>query len=467
MKRGKTRLIAAAAVLVLATTSIQPAFAAGERTRFVDVPAQSWYAPKLMALEAGGDLSFRYRNKLAPESPATTEQFCELLLEIMNVWCRPPQRGESWEVPVLEKVTELTGMQVNPGTITRDLAAEMIVRSLQLPVGQPSVWENYYMEDVSDAALAVTEAGIMSGCVIEGKTVFSGHSPLTNAQMMAVGANVKEYLTSTGASSNEASFECPYYEGIIDGGTYLREDTPLITQPKTKEDWCRVFDYMALHELTTITLTYPVPYTEEWKTQVRETLSNVLSTYFYERPEYFHYGSKIRMLYKDTEAGHELTVSMLPRDEKLSLEQELQMRREAWAKAIAVRNELYASGSLSTEMTEKQRAEVLINWVDKNTIYKDDGTMTGHSAWSVFTRGYGVCDAYSSAYQMLLDLEGIQNWGIMGKAKSNNGTTGLHHWTAMILDGVLCYSDATWNDSSKGGYFGVSEQALRKTHSWT
>lgn len=142
-------------------------------------------------------------------------------------------------------------------------------------------------------------------------------------------------------------------------------------------------------------------------------------------------------------------------------------RREAFAVAVAVHKGLYASGTVTERMSETERAKAMLAWVLNHASYKDSGDNLSHTAWSIFERGTGVCDAYSSALQLLLSIDGIQCWGQKGSSKLDGVT---HHWTVAVLDGEKLNIDATWCEDAGRGYryeyFAVTDGQLSRTHVW-
>ncbi|MBE5809124.1 MAG: hypothetical protein E7317_12405 [Clostridiales bacterium] len=77
----------------------------------------------------------------------------------------------------------------------------------------------------------------------------------------------------------------------------------------------------------------------------------------------------------------------------------------------------------------------LHDYVTMHTYY--DLTYEYYGADGVFARGYGVCDSYSKAYEMLLTEAGITSQRITG---------GGHAWNAVKLEGTWYHVDCTWDD---------------------
>lgn len=137
-------------------------------------------------------------------------------------------------------------------------------------------------------------------------------------------------------------------------------------------------------------------------------------------------------------------------------------RTAALDAAIAVHDQLWANGQISSSMTEREKARVYYTWVCENCVYdysaRDDSI--SHIAYSLFQNGTAVCDGYTGAYNLLLKLEGIDC-----TALSNDS----HIWTVAILDGTPYHIDTTWGDSGSSisyTFFAMTAEQSRVYHSW-
>ncbi len=84
-----------------------------------------------------------------------------------------------------------------------------------------------------------------------------------------------------------------------------------------------------------------------------------------------------------------------------------------------------------------------------NVIEKIDGVYKvtpAHDATGVLLNGKGVCEAYASAYQLCLEILGVENY-IM------TSSDGAHVWNRVKLDGKWYHVDVTWNDTTDNTFF--------------
>ena len=116
-----------------------------------------------------------------------------------------------------------------------------------------------------------------------------------------------------------------------------------------------------------------------------------------------------------------------------------------------------------TDGSDYQKALWLHDWLLDQLEY--DNTLKWSSAESALTRGLGTCQAYESAYSMLLSTAGIEN------AETRDTFDG-HTWNAMKLDGEWYQVDCTWDDSSDNWYnfdqrrlyFGLTDELMAVAH---
>lgn len=133
---------------------------------------------------------------------------------------------------------------------------------------------------------------------------------------------------------------------------------------------------------------------------------------------------------------------------------------EAFKAAQEIVDSLYATAQLRADMTEYEKAEVLYYWVVDNTDYDWDSFYGIQRelpfAWlsyGVVIRHLATCGGYTSAYNLLLRLEGIE---------CSTQRMPDHIWSVAILDGTLYHIDTTWSDwkqiEEDGSWFGMTPE---------
>ena len=149
--------------------------------------------------------------------------------------------------------------------------------------------------------------------------------------------------------------------------------------------------------------------------------------------------------------------------------------REILARCREVLGELITDG-----MTDFEKELAVHDWIVEQGSY--DQTVYSNSAHSgrtgyrdpygILAGGYGNCMGYSSTFQLLMELCGVECITVVGAAF---GSREDHAWNMVRLDGEWYCVDVTWDDPSLGGgsaavhhrYFNVTSDWMRQTdHQW-
>ena len=138
-------------------------------------------------------------------------------------------------------------------------------------------------------------------------------------------------------------------------------------------------------------------------------------------------------------------------------------------------------GELITEdMTDFEKELAVHDWIVEHgsydqTVYNNPGHSgrTGYrDPYGILVGGYGNCLGYSTTFQLLMDLCGVECVTVVGAAF---GSTEDHAWNMVKLDGAWYCVDVTWDDPTMGNansvmnhrYFNVTSQHMRDTdHQW-
>lgn len=121
-------------------------------------------------------------------------------------------------------------------------------------------------------------------------------------------------------------------------------------------------------------------------------------------------------------------------------------------------------------MSDRKKARVLHNWLVNNGHY--DETKTVYDMEALLTKGYGVCEAYTYAYEELLSRAKVACGHISSDSMS-------HIWNVIRLDGKWYHADVTWDDPGNGPkeappisgnentrYYLVNDSQLKQDHQW-
>ena len=123
--------------------------------------------------------------------------------------------------------------------------------------------------------------------------------------------------------------------------------------------------------------------------------------------------------------------------------------------------------TVTPSMTEAEKVKAIHDYIVRNTVYKLGNYLTHsepHLASTVVFKGYGVCDAYSGAFKILMNALGIECNMIYGDVPQ-----GPHAWNQVKIDGVWYNIDVTWGDADTGDriyydYFCKSDSSFGRDH---
>ncbi len=148
--------------------------------------------------------------------------------------------------------------------------------------------------------------------------------------------------------------------------------------------------------------------------------------------------------------------------------------REILERCREVLGEVLTEGMSAYEM-ELAVHDWLVEWGSYDRTVYDNLNHSGRTGyrdpWGMLVGGYGNCLGYSSTFQLLMDLSGVECITVVGAAF---GSREDHAWNMVKLDGEWYCVDVTWDDptgAARNGrhhrYFNVTSADLRETdHQW-
>lgn len=148
--------------------------------------------------------------------------------------------------------------------------------------------------------------------------------------------------------------------------------------------------------------------------------------------------------------------------------------REILERCREVLGEVLTEGMSAYEI-ELAVHDWLVEWGSYDRTVYDNPNHSGRTGyrnpWGMLVGGYGNCLGYSSTFQLLMDLSGVECITVVGAAF---GSREDHAWNMVKLDGEWYCVDVTWDDptgAARNGrhhrYFNVTSAYLRETdHQW-
>lgn len=436
------------AALFLCGSLTLPANAVSYR-QFSDVAPDTWYAKAAESINDAGIMPPGYEGCFSPATSVTVAEFSYSLLRSQGRGEVVSEPREAWGSAYLREMSRIMGEELADGPITRLQAAKMIAAVKQFPLGGKGQAQPF-ADTHAPAAVAVHREGIISGITKDGQLIFAGDETLNRAQMAVI---IDRLRIDQGSSSKSSLYAGPD-SFLIDPNIALPEE------PKTSADFRQVMEYMVANDLVSLTLAYKGDKPKDFMADTKQILSDTLHDLRYERSEYFSYFPKTSLRTRPSESGYTLTIALAAAEG--DTDEMLARRREAFTMARTTLDELYQAGTLTSHMSDRERAKAITSWVATNTKYVDNNARIDHTAWCVFVNGTGVCDGFSSALQLMLSLDNIQCWGQFGHVKQNGEP---HQWTLALIDGEVFGIDAVRYPTSPAA-FGMTKVDMEQFYTF-
>ncbi len=249
--------------------------------------------------------------------------------------------------------------------------------------------------------------------------------------------------------------------------TLTLENTHFPAEPRTVEDFRKLFLYMGNENLLEIELHYPDSYEANFQnsSEIQNNCSTAFDAIVVEYVDLFSGISKAD--YKMI--GNSLSSSLIIKLSSQYVSDEDLLMQQAYFEESArtINNTLYEENKLTHYMTDTEKAEVLFEYVTQNLAYDTEVFYESYTGYGATKNHYAVCQGYTALYNYLLKLNDIYCIGQSGYVISDNAP---HIWTVALLDGATSYSDVTFGDPTpdRAGYtdyqyFNASKEFLSKT----
>ena len=129
---------------------------------------------------------------------------------------------------------------------------------------------------------------------------------------------------------------------------------------------------------------------------------------------------------------------------------------------------------VTEEMSPYQRERAVYGWLTANVAYDQrhydpisGAPRESYTPYNPLTEGQGVCLGFASAFQLLMDMCGVECITVVGAAY---GSRDDHAWNMVRLDGEWYCADPTWDcgvSQHRWRFFNVTSDAMaRSNHQW-
>ncbi len=245
------------------------------------------------------------------------------------------------------------------------------------------------------------------------------------------------------------------------------------TLPITEEDFAQLFLYMTKnnifeHRVHLINARFDVAITPEFK----EKMANGFKLASHKYPEYMAYTHSYN--YTTSGAGLGCYVTFSIQSDAYTFEEIKQMQLLFQLRTKGYLDALKKQGKFSDDMTQREKAKAIYEWVILFADYDLDYNKVSHTGFGLLDNKYAVCEGYAATYNMMCRLAGINIQGCVGEPKGNSEKN-THMWSLAELDGVRVHIDTTWGDPTNPSlpedyidyaYFALDSEVMKDDHSW-
>lgn len=130
----------------------------------------------------------------------------------------------------------------------------------------------------------------------------------------------------------------------------------------------------------------------------------------------------------------------------------------------------YVAQACSRFPSDYGRALALHDELVRHSSYQKErlGRLRTAVVTDLLLEGKGVCEGYTHTYRLLLDMAGIENRYVAGKANGER-----HSWNLVKLEGRWIHVDCTYDDPLPDvagrawhSHFGLPDSMISRTHTW-
>lgn len=240
----------------------------------------------------------------------------------------------------------------------------------------------------------------------------------------------------------------------------------LLHNPTDFESFVKIFYYMNYHIIDEVELTYSAEHIDFENSNIKQEIFDMIKkarTYAYN--SYPEIMSLREVLSIGGNIHDDSATIRLKLNTNIVNRSDVDSRRKDFDKeSYQLARELIDKGIINFEMSQLEMAKVLHKWVIDNVRYDYSLADTSHDGYSALVDGLAVCQGYTSLYNRLLLLFGMDPIGVAGEVISNGEP---HSWTEVYLDGELYYIDPTWNDAEKTTrYFTTNIRVFEENREW-
>lgn len=449
-----SRRLAAIAIFVCLWTAM---LGLNASAAFSDVAPDTWFYEDVTALHEAGIIDGYPDGSFRPGGAVNYAEALKMILGAAGYVIEQAAEGP-WYAPYLDYAIACgisdADVGIAPGDpITRDRAAELIVRAMGLPLDVDAE-ARPFVDSANVYAITLHGAGIIRGEMSGGLFYYRGDRTLNRAELATIVVRMMHAVEDAPAQTAA--------HPLIPEGCTLPE------APRTVEDFIHMLIYLSVSGLDEQTFIYRGVDVDTVKNEYLPNLAvayPIATDLCRESVIYYHYYN-INLAYARNYVA--MTVKLRGRD--YTADECRDMFSFTLSAAERALGEIMAS--LPTESTTPQTdyARACLEWIVTHCRYESVEGMVDQYAYSVFRDGASVCSGYTAAYNLLLKLGGIKCMSMTGYAQTEEGPA-PHAWTIAELDGTRVWIDSTWcdpvgqaDDAVSYTYFALDEATFAANH---
>ncbi len=426
---------------------------------FPDVPQNSWFYTYVDELSDLGIIKGMGGGYFEPYSNVTHAQALKLVLETAGKeipeTVTPGAADYMWYSNIVNAADELglaeSGTYEPNDFATREEVCSYIVKGMNWETASHP--QDVFIDTESDNAEILYQKDIVTGVAGGEGYSFKGDSNISRAEAATLIYRMSHY----------DPLETKQLINIEDAEGFRYQN------PVEVSDWEKIYLYMGRNNLTEYTVIYPASFkieSEDMADQICQNAVDAYSSVYEKYNEYFCYwlSTSIRTNYVRNNFVATIKITNPDFDD----DEIRHMQSEAFELTDDAVNELIAKNKIKADMTEKEKAKVLYDYICKICEYDENGKSdTRYLGYGAITDGKVVCQGYTALMNTMLKSVGIWCETVPGKVKDRRGTEN-HIWTRAMIDGEILYIDVTYGDTSIAApeisndeYFCVSKEKLQ------
>ncbi|MEA4895522.1 MAG: S-layer homology domain-containing protein [Oscillospiraceae bacterium] len=430
MKIGKTAKRFLSAILMTALLAgILPLTEAKAAGSFSDISETDYYYAEVSAMYSQGMINGYGDGTFLPDNPVKNCEALKLVCSMAGVDCEGYSgKTDPWYSDVFSwaKDNGITASGTDPDAYaTREQLGAYIVAVYKLSTATST---DVFSDTDSKTANTLYDYGVVKGVpAADGTVSFEGNR------------NVKR--SDTCVMLYRLSLEVTKPNWIVLTKGHYNVERP--ASFRTYDDFINAWKYMLVNVKLKDSFQIKGVFT---KFQLDECFDDVLDAYYFAIFDYLEYASFLNRW----EVGVSYTVSggkysdptftlSLSSSESSSALETVSRIRDFESACAQIVTSLYGGGSLSSGMTDKQKAHVLFVYTAYNTKY--DTSESLYSGYDAAVKGTAVCQGYAAMYAYICNLAGVRMESMTGSVDGVG-----HAWNRIYSEGKYYNIDATWAD---------------------